>query len=215
LKKKIIKEIKHIFVLKHNEIESKLNEFKKVWKYGKNEDIFQELIFCILTPQSKAKVCLNVVKKLSDELLFCKNPKNIISKLEGVRFKNKKAYYIVEAKKIFSTDKGIDIKSKLIQFNNPYEMRDWLVNNVKGIGYKEASHFLRNIGFGEKFAILDRHILKNLKILGIIKEMPYSLSKNKYLEIEKKVEKFSRKIKIPLAALDLVLWYKETGEIFK
>jgi N-glycosylase/DNA lyase len=83
------------------------------------------------------------------------------------------------------------------------------------MGYKEASHFLRNIGMGEDLAILDRHILKNLKILGVISEIPVSLTRNKYLEIEIKMRDFAENVKIPMSHLDLLLWYKETKEIFK
>ena len=93
--------------------------------------------------------------------------------------------------------------------------REWLVENVRGMSYKEASHFLRNIGQGEKLTILDRHILKNLKALNVIDKVPKSLSKKKYLEIEEKMMDFADRIKIPLDHLDLLLWYKETGEIFK
>lgn len=83
------------------------------------------------------------------------------------------------------------------------------------MGYKEASHFLRNIGFGENLAILDRHILKNLVLLGVIESIPKGIIKNKYLEIEEKMAKLSKKIDVPMSHLDIVLWYKETGEIFK
>ncbi|MDM7912425.1 MAG: DNA lyase, partial [Methanotrichaceae archaeon] len=82
-------------------------------------------------------------------------------------------------------------------------------------GYKEASHFLRNIGLGGDLAILDRHILKNLALLGVIDGIPASPSKKMYLEIESKMIEFSRKAKIPMSHLDLLLWYKEAGEIFK
>ncbi|GAJ17855.1 unnamed protein product, partial [marine sediment metagenome] len=27
------------------------------------------------------------------------------------------------------------------------KLREWVVKNFKGLGYKEASHFLRNIGY--------------------------------------------------------------------
>ena len=84
-----------------------------------------------------------------------------------------------------------------------------------GIGYKEASHFLRNIGYGEDIAILDRHILKNLKLLNVISDIPASLSKKQYLLIEKKMKQFSKKINISLSHLDLLLWYREAGEVFK
>ena len=95
------------------------------------------------------------------------------------------------------------------------EAREWFVDNVKGIGLKEASHFLRNIGLGEDLAILDRHILKNLALLGVIEEVPASLSRRLYLEIEDRMRKFAENIKIPMSHLDLLLWYMETNEIFK
>lgn len=89
------------------------------------------------------------------------------------------------------------------------------MENVKGIGYKEASHFLRNIGYEENFAILDRHIVKNLRLMGVIEEIPDSLSKRRYFDIEKRMREFSRAIEIPMSHLDFTLWYKETGEILK
>jgi N-glycosylase/DNA lyase len=112
-------------------------------------------------------------------------------------------------------NRRISIKSVLSGVADIYECREWLVQNIKGIGYKEASHFLRNIGFGEKIAILDRHILKNLNQLGVIEELPKTISRAKYIWIEEKMKGFARQIDIPISHLDLLLWYKETGEIFK
>jgi len=89
------------------------------------------------------------------------------------------------------------------------------VANVLGLGYKEASHFLRNIGLGEDLAILDRHILKNLALLGVIDKVPESPTKRLYIEIEKQMTAFSSQAGIPMGQLDLLLWYKEAGEIFK
>jgi N-glycosylase/DNA lyase len=100
-------------------------------------------------------------------------------------------------------------------FKNAVEMRDWFQQNIKGYGLKEASHFLRNVGFGEDIAILDRHILRNLKKLGVISEIPAHISLKLYHEIEEKMKAFAKKVKIPMAALDLILWAKETGEVFK
>ena len=84
-----------------------------------------------------------------------------------------------------------------------------------GLGYKEASHFLRNIGLGEDLAILDRHILKNLVLLGVIDEVPSSLSRKTYLDIERRMTEFSKRLGINMGQLDLLLWYKEAGEVFK
>ena len=109
---------------------------------------------------------------------------------------------------------AVNIKSRLNP-NNIFETREWFVKNVKGLGYKEASHFLRNIGLGKNFAILDVHILKNLKRYKVIKKIPPSISKKTYIKIEESVREFSGRINIPLEELDLLFWSHETGVIFK
>ncbi|HEV8594230.1 MAG TPA: DNA lyase, partial [Thermoplasmata archaeon] len=77
------------------------------------------------------------------------------------------------------------------------------------------SHFLRNVGRGEEFAILDRHILKNLRYHGVIRSVPDSLSRTRYLAIEEKARAFAEDVDIPLAGMDLLFWSRETGAVFK
>jgi N-glycosylase/DNA lyase len=209
-------EIKRIYDLKKSEILRRLKEFEQVWLNGNDEEIFTELAFCIFTPQSKAKLCWDTIVKLREKGLLLKGDVEQIEKeLHGVRFKNKKARYLVSSREFFTSNGKVCMKPVLNKFNDIYERRVWLVENINGLGYKEASHFLRNIGYGEKIAILDRHILKNLKLLGVIEEIPSSLSRKKYFEIEKKMKEFAGRVKIPMSHLDLVLWYKEAGRIFK
>lgn len=215
-KKNLIKQIKHIYKLKRNEIISRLCEFSKIRLEGTEEDIFTELAFCILTPQSKAKLCWEALLNLKKQNILLDGPVDKIKKyLKCVRFHNKKAEYIISARENFFTNGKFEVRPFLKKYNTVQERREWIVENIKGIGYKEASHFLRNIGFYKNIAILDRHILKNLKLLGVIEEIPETLSKTKYLHIEKKMAEFAKKIGIPLSHLDLLMWYKETGEIFK
>lgn len=212
----VYNQIKRIYNFKRDEILQKLKDFEQLWLNGTDEEIFAELVFCILTPQSKAKLCWDAVENLMNKNLLLKGSKNqIVKELGQVRFKYKKAEYIVEVREQFLTEGKITIKPQISRFSDVYDAREWLGRNIKGFGYKEASHFLRNIGLGEKLAILDRHILKNLRSLGIIKEIPNSLTQKKYLEIENKMRLFSKKIRIPISHLDLLFWSKETGEIFK
>jgi N-glycosylase/DNA lyase len=212
-----LKELKALYRPVKNDIESRLNEFEKVWRMGLDEDIFSELVFCLLTPQSKARSCDYAVSCLLEKDLVLKGSSRQIAKelRTKTRFHNNKAKYIVEARQKFTYKGKLSIKEKLMTFENPDDAREWFSSNIKGIGLKEASHFLRNIGMGEDLSILDRHILKNLVLMGVISEVPKSLSKKNYLDIEAKMKEFSRKVKIPLAHLDLLLWYKEAGEIFK
>ncbi len=211
-----LNEILKIWHEKKDEIERRLDEFKSLWKNASDDELFTELAFCLLTPQSKATVCWRAIEELRDSgILFFGSPEDIVDFLSGVRFKYTKAKNIVSARTFFSKNSKINIRGVLSQFSSPIEMREFLVANIRGMGYKEASHFLRNIGLGESLAILDRHILKNLVSLGVIEGFPKTLTKKKYLEIEEKMKEFAKEIGIPMAHLDLILWFKEAELIFK
>jgi N-glycosylase/DNA lyase len=202
------------YVSRRVAIKRRLLEFREMWKEPE-EMIFAELCFCICTPQSSARACDKSITRLKKTgILFKGREQDIVRYLTGVRFPRNKAKYIVNARNFLSKSGDIEVK-RLIRFSDPIKIRMWLVKNIKGLGYKEASHFLRNIGLGERLAILDRHILKNLVKYGIIKEVPKTLTPKRYLEIEKVMEKFSDSIDIPMAELDLLFWSEETGEIFK
>lgn len=194
-------------------IEARLMDFRRIWEKATDEELFRELAFCLLTPQSKAKICWKAVESLCEKnMMALSEPEQISQQLSGVRFHKRKGEYICLARDTFGS---LSLRATLSGFADPAEAREWLVANIKGMGYKEASHFLRNIGLGERLAILDRHILKNLMLLGVIDEVPASLTKSAYKEIERKMAAFSQEAKIPMGHLDLLLWYKEAGEVFK
>jgi N-glycosylase/DNA lyase len=196
-------------------IRKRIEEFKKVMLED-NKRIFAELCFCILTPQSKAEICYNAINELEkSNLLFNGDVEQIASLLKGVRFPRNKAKYIVEARKFFTENNELRIKEKIKAFNDVFALREWLSKNVKGIGMKEASHFIRNIGLSTDLAILDRHILKNLKELKVIDEIPKTITKKKYIEIEEKMRNLAKSLDITVAELDLIFWSKETGKILK
>lgn len=209
-------ELRQKYGKKKADIEKRLQDFRDVFGFS-DDDIFAELCFCLLTPQSRAKSCWRAVEKLKETgLLYSGSPEEIKKWLAAVRFNENKSKYIVEARKVFSDENGnVSIKNKLNALSSPIAMREWLVENVKGYGLKEASHFLRNIGFGDDIAILDRHILKNLARYGVIGEIPKSLTDKKYFEIEEKMRSFARSTGIPFSHLDLLWWSEEAGEIFK
>ena len=210
-------EIEEIYKEKKLEIEKRLKDFREVWEKGSNEDIHIELSFCILTPQSKAVNAWKAITTLRDNrLLFDGTAEEIVEYLNIVRFKNNKAKYLVALREQMKDKKGkIITKDFFENISDVNEKREWIVKNIKGMAYKEAGHFLRNVGFGKKISILDRHILKNLVKLEIIGEIPKSLTPRLYLEIEDKMKNYCEYVDIPMDSLDLLLWYKEAGEIFK
>ncbi|NME35443.1 MULTISPECIES: N-glycosylase/DNA lyase [Fusobacterium] len=199
------------------DIEKRLKEYKEIWEKGTNEDIHAELSFCILTPQSKARNAWKAITNMrNDGVLFIGTPEELTEYLNIVRFKNNKAKYLVLLRQQMTNKDGkIITKDFFKSFSSVAERRNWIVENIKGMSWKEAGHFLRNVGFGQEVAILDRHILKNLVRLEVINEIPKTLTKKLYFEIEEKMKKYCEEVGIPMDSFDLLLWYLEAGEIFK
>ncbi|MEM3957378.1 MAG: N-glycosylase/DNA lyase [Thermoproteota archaeon] len=174
------------------------------------ERIFSELCFCILTANCSAEGGLRVQEEIGEG--FLKLSRSQLSrKLRslGYRYPNTRAKYIVEARK-----RCEDVLRIINEDGDPTRVRRWLADNVPGIGFKEASHFLRNIGF-KNLAIIDKHVLRVLHRYGYIVSIPQNLSRAKYLEIEKILSKIAGELNMTLAELDLYLWYMDTGRILK
>ena len=215
INKELNEEILGIYGKIKKDISKAISGYKKAWK-GTEKEIFAEMAFCILTPQSKAKNAWQAITTLvENNLLYEGSAEEIVEYLNIVRFKNNKSRYLVEFRDLMTEDGKLQPKKILESKGNTFEKRKWILKNVKGMGLKEANHVLRNLGFGEEIAILDRHILRNLQRLNVIEEIPKTLTEKKYYEIEKAMKKYSEYSGIKMDELDLVLWYKEAGEVFK
>jgi N-glycosylase/DNA lyase len=187
-------------------VDSRIKEFEGLGRKD-NDALFKELCFCILTANFNAERGIKIQNELGNGFLNLSEIE-LAEKLKGLghRFPNARAKYITEARSIKNRLKEILSKGE-------ESAREFLAENIKGIGYKEASHFLRNIGF-KNLAIIDFHILDVLEEHKII-EKPKCLSKSKYIEIENKLSELAQKLNMNLAELDLYLWYNETGKVLK
>lgn len=191
-----------------NLISSRIKEFSQI-KNSSINDIFRELCFCIMTANCGAEKCIEIHEKINDGFNFLSQDQLTEKFREfGYRFPNIRSKYISEA---------LDFKEELENIIKSREqetdIRDWLVKNIKGLGYKEASHFLRNIGY-KNYAIVDFHIVDLLVKYNLIKK-PKTVTKRKYLEIEGILQDLGVEIALNLAELDLYLWYMETGKVLK
>ncbi|MBI5051610.1 N-glycosylase/DNA lyase [Candidatus Micrarchaeota archaeon] len=189
-------------------VRERLGQFKQT--YSDPKKVFSEMCFCLLTANSSAEMGLKVQSSIG-HLFFDSSLSELSGALRklGYRFYNKRAEYILEARMKF-----LGIKEMLREFEQEKEAREFLVLNVKGYGYKEASNFLRNIGFMD-VAILDRHIIRVMNENGIIRELPASLNRKKYLRFEKKLEPLCKATGLAQGELDFYLWYLKTGKVLK
>jgi len=188
-------------------VEQRIEEFKNIDKKS-NDELFKEICFCLLTANFNAEKSIIIQNEIG-ECFLTDTKEELTKKLKnyGHRFPNARAEYISESLKCK------DKLKEIVQFRDKKALRNWIVNNIKGLGYKEASHFLRNVGFDD-YAIIDFHILDILENYNLIKK-PKTLTKKKYIDIENLLRKLAKKTGLTLAELDLYLWYLETGKILK
>ncbi|MDO8508634.1 MAG: DNA lyase [Nanoarchaeota archaeon] len=186
------------------ELKSRLKQFKDL----SEEAQFKEFLFCLLTPQSNAQRCWQAVEEISrlpeieEQAVY-----NIL--------KTKTRFHITKTQRILKAYENWHKIKPFLENENIKELRNKIAQTVNGYGLKESGHFLRNIGLSNnQIAILDRHILRNLHNLKVIKDPKIKSPKN-YLEIEDIFLNFSKSINIPADELDLLWWSKENGEIFK
>jgi N-glycosylase/DNA lyase len=195
-------------------IRARLQDFARV---PANEH-FYELAYCLLTPQSSAVNADAAVARLKARAFREQggDPAAILRQPDSyIRFHNTKARRLLTLREQF-----MDCAARLAQtppassVEDVQELRAWFVAHVNGLGMKEASHFLRNIGY-RGLAILDRHILRNLRLHGIMRAMPATLTTARYHAIETRFRLFAEVIHIDMDELDLLFWSRETGEIRK
>lgn len=192
-------------------IERRLLEFASVPKCR----WIREVLFCLLTPQSTpfhAEQCLAILE--NDGLFEGSLSASAIEKVLRtphcyVRFHRSKAVRIVEF--LEQRDFVNDILGGGL---SPFEERERFVRTVKGLGWKESSHALRNIG-RTGLTILDRHILRNLQGLGVIDAVPGSMGEKRYKEIEQAFLDFASSQGESVDVLDLFFWTSGTGVLFK
>ncbi len=176
---------------------------------GSEDAVFSELCFCILTANYTAEGGLRIQRELSRDFPTAGRAA-LAAKLKamGHRFPNRRAEFIADAQRLCGRLCG-----QLECFASGPEAREWLVENVKGFGYKEASHFLRNVGFKD-VAIIDRHIISYLAGNGLV-DSRRALTRRRYLDIELLLSAIAAKLGITQAELDLYIWYLKTGKVLK
>lgn len=187
-------------------IESRLREFEEAGNKS-SEEVFQELCFCLLTANFNAEKSIMIQERIGKGFLTL--PEDELAKRLrelGHRYPNARARYIVESRKHIP-------KLKDVLSGPGIRAREWLVKNVKGLGYKEASHFLRNIGFRD-LAIVDFHIVDILTKHGLC-EGRRPMTCKRYLNLEDSLRKLGKELGMDMAELDLYLWYCETGKVLK
>jgi len=193
-------------------VENRMNDFRQVHEMDTYK-WYEELVYCLLTAYASAAMGQKCVDALClDNVLLEGSEEDIKQVLvdTGHRFPNKRSEYIFNTRTLAPI-----IKDTIQGFDDSKEARTWLVKNVKGLGWKEGSHYLRNIGYFD-LAIIDRHILNNLREFDLLEEDgKKGLTRKRYLAIEEMLDVVAEKLRLEPGELDLYMWYRKTGKVLK
>jgi N-glycosylase/DNA lyase len=199
-----------------HEIRARLAEFGEVWRGGSDARLWEELVYCIFTAGASARMGLNSVEAVRPLLASGTHEELAGALASKHRYPRARSGYVVVTRDFLEGDCGLRLRARLESFSDPFERRDWLARErrIKGLGYKESSHFLRNIGL-RGYAILDKHILRCLAEVGVLDSPQPPTTRARYLAAEERLRRFARDVEIDFDELDLVLWSQKTGEILK
>lgn len=199
----------------------------KKWYEMTEQELIVELCFCLLSSQVPYEQVRSVISHLDhQEYLTSKwilttpdvkkrmaqelskpiyDPQRKNGKFRKYRFPNKGADYIVDAIKTFY-EHDLGIIYYLKNFSSDIHARRFLVKNIRGLGPKEASHFLRNVRYSETLAIIDVHVVSFMHLCELIPNQVKSIDMNQYLKLEVILQDFARQLNMNLSILDMVIW---------
>ncbi|WP_062381571.1 8-oxoguanine DNA glycosylase [Pseudomonas abietaniphila] len=183
--------------------------------------LWWELSCCILSSQVPyplamaaadaidAKGCLRVTEQCVDSLtgeLFeiLSTPLDVDGKKRRYRFPKAKAKHLAVTWSAVSRGGG-SLKSLIS--GDVSDVRAWWVANASGMGPKQASMFLRNVGATYDLAILDRHVLNYMSAQGIYSGEQVSISGlSQYGRYEDRLRDHAQEMNCPVGLLDWAIW---------
>ena len=168
------------------DVGSALDERPSVsWKKHSEDDLWRELVFCILGSRVKFEVVHAAVERMDrmcllsrsrGDVRFDKFEEDTVTALSGGY-----PFYRLRANQIRRAAERLYISGRSIRdlIDNARDIRDarrLLAAEISGLGLKQASLFLRNIGYAKCIAVLDIHVLTYMSWFGLTEGPVKSIS---------------------------------------
>ena len=187
------------------------------------EELWEELICCVLSSQITYEIARAYAKHLIDKRLIghelpikdlnkieisvrnvLRTPIKIENRKVSYRFPNIRARQIADIHQTVN-NYGTSLSNILYSVNDPHDLREFLINHFSGIGPKQASMFIRNIGFSYDLAILDKHVINYMQVTNMCKNIGIP-GKKEYLSVEAELVKYASDIGYKVGFVDWAIW---------
>ena len=121
------------------------------------------------------------------------------------RFPRIRARQLAEARDSVSSQ---SLSERLLEVSEPKKMRYALVEEISGLGPKQSSMFLRNVGITNELSILDTHVLRFMYIQKLLPSFDKAKvnSLSAYEQIETIMVAYAEMLGYPVGFLDLAIW---------
>ncbi|MGU5559298.1 8-oxoguanine DNA glycosylase [Aeromonas caviae] len=199
------------------------------WRQLNEDEMLYEAVICIFGSQMQFEMAVASADRLRDRGLLCSKqlacmtnceeqvldalsqPLSVPTKNGGVRtvmprFRNRLASLLATTvTEIYG--KGHSLRRLLFTADSAKDARKELMVNVWGFGPKQASLFLRRVGYCADLAVLDVHVLDYLNLTRGIRIAPSRLGRlSCYEEIEDTFREIASKFGHSLGCVDLATW---------
>lgn len=198
------------------------------WMNCSEQSLWYELVACILGSKvpfehaQAAASCLHdrglldvedcfcnslqFESRIAEALIYHVSPRESSERTWKYRYPRLRANHIRRTAESIYREHGT-IKTMLESSKDPGSVRIRIVKASVGIGPKQSSLFLRNIGYSDNVAILDIHVLHYMFLLGILQVRTQVVSTiARYQEIEDRLRSYTNKLGANLAYLDTAIW---------
>ncbi|MCW8830571.1 MAG: hypothetical protein OQK32_03520 [Gammaproteobacteria bacterium] len=198
------------------------------WVQMTENELVHELVLCILGSGVRYEVAVSYAAAISKKRCLskthAKDPVRIENSVALVlngavesfwsdkeykryRYPNIRATYISSSYCNVVNEFG-SIKAFLNKCIPASKLRRELVRICPGIGPKQASHFLKNVGYSNELAIIDSHILKYMEMTENMSAKDYQLGKiDKYEYMESLYITTVKNFNYPVAIVDQAMWF--------
>lgn len=204
---------------------------KTLWRRMRDSQLWEQIVLSILSSNIQFETARSALLQLVNRGLMDYNsytettliriikelkrsiylPRKNNNGFRSYRYPTKRANYIYMSGVIIRERYG-SLRNLLYESDNIDELRTEIVRYLPGIGMKEASMFLRNIGFSYRVAILDRHVMRFLFPNCCCSNEKNILTPKTYLIVERQFQSLSDKIGISPCLLDSLIWqYSKRG----
>lgn len=200
-----------------------ISDDNKVDYFDKNE-LGREIVLCILSSQIKYENAL-----LMNDKIFPRISRLVLNQVSNKNMLLDEIYTILKGNNHNQTCKGhrfpnlifnrLDIFIKyyhkitdgiinyLFKEEESVKIRRYIVENVPGLGLKQSSMLLRDMGYDNKLAVLDRHILNYMYCVGLLDVCPRSIqSVCKYENFEEYFCLYAHAKSVCIKQLDVSIW---------